>query len=62
MFNWYEIEAKQRHREHLAEAEHSRLLRNARLGREHHASLRGRALIWVGNRLVESGKRQIGEG
>ena len=57
MFHWYELEAKQRQIERLNEAEHSRLIRAARVRRRGPASLQGRALVWLGNRLVESGKR-----
>ncbi|MGA7732559.1 MAG: hypothetical protein WCD37_14965 [Chloroflexia bacterium] len=57
MFDWYEIEAQRRHRERLQEADHERLLRLASAGRGNSARLRGRALVWLGHRLVESGRR-----
>jgi hypothetical protein len=57
MFDWYEIEAQRRHNERLQEADHERLLRQASAGRGNSARLRGRAMVWLGHRLVESGRR-----
>ena len=57
MLNWYEIEAGRMQRERLREADEARLLRQAGIGRRHSARLRKRALVWLGHRLVESGRR-----
>jgi hypothetical protein len=61
MLNWYSIEAEQRHHELLREAEQIRLAHLAESGGRRPARLRGQALIWIGNRLVASGRRlQVG--
>ncbi len=57
MFGWYEAEAEQRQKERLHEAEQERMIRTAGIGRRSRARLRGRAMVWVGSRLVESGRR-----
>ena len=56
MMNWYELESRRVQRERLQEADQERMLRQAGVGRNS-ARLRGRALVWLGHRLVESGKR-----
>jgi hypothetical protein len=57
MFRWYELEVEQKQKDRLQEAEHNRLLRSAEIGRHRSGRLRGRALVWLGHRLIESGKR-----
>jgi hypothetical protein len=57
MLNWYEIEAGRMQRERMREADEARLLRQAGIGRRNSARLRGRAMVWLGHRLVESGRR-----
>ena len=56
MLNWYELEARRLQKERLQEASQERLLRQAGVGRNS-ARLRGRAMVWLGHRLVESGRR-----
>jgi hypothetical protein len=56
MLSWYELEAQRRQDERLHEADQERLLRSAGVGRGS-SRLRGRALVWLGHRLTESGKR-----
>ncbi len=62
MFNWYESEARQRQRDRLVEAEQSRLIKTAGAYRSGSNRISGRALVWLGHRLVESGKRLQGDG
>jgi hypothetical protein len=57
MMSWYELEARRMHNERIHEADQERMLRQAGVGRRSSARLRGRAMIWLGHRLVESGKR-----
>ena len=57
MLNWYENEARQRQKDRLAEAEHSRLIKLSGAHRAGSNRLSGRALLWLGHRLVESGER-----
>ncbi|MEO5951824.1 MAG: hypothetical protein ABIQ44_05070 [Chloroflexia bacterium] len=61
MFNWYESEARQRQRDMLEEAEQSRLAKTTGVNHQGSSRISGRALIWLGHRLVESGKRLQGE-
>lgn len=60
MFDWYESEEKQRQRDRLEEAEQSRLVRIAGVNRQGSSRISGRALVWLGHRLVESGKKLQG--
>ena len=62
MFNWYESEARQRQRDRLEEAEQSRLIKTSIAHRAGSGRVSGRALVWLGHRLVESGKRLQGGG
>lgn len=57
MYDFYEFEAHERHDERLHEAETARMVRLAKTCNRKTRSLRGRALTWIGNRLVESGRR-----
>lgn len=61
MFDWYESEAKQRQRERMAEAEQTRMAKIAGVKRQAGGTASSRALIWLGHRLVESGKRLQGD-
>jgi hypothetical protein len=56
MYDYYEFEAHEKHNDLMHEAEAARLVRQARRQRTSD-TLPGRALIWAGNRLVESGRR-----
>jgi len=60
MFDWYESEAKQRQRDRLEEAEQTRLAKTAGVNRQGSSRISGRALVWLGHRLVESSKRLQG--
>lgn len=55
MFEWYIVEERQRERER--EAAVDRLLHEVALGYRRRPRLRSRAMIWLGSRLLESGRR-----
>ena len=57
MFDFYELEAHERHDQRMHEAENARMVRLAKGCNRKTRTLRSRALTWVGNRLVESGRR-----
>ncbi|HST04942.1 MAG TPA: hypothetical protein VLQ48_09420 [Chloroflexia bacterium] len=57
MFDFNEWEAHERQNERMQEAENARMVRLAKGCNKKNPGLSGRALTWIGNRLVETGRR-----